>query len=155
MLHVHVDAAVHAVVLERADHLEAGAIAHMGEPRIAMAAEVPLQNPAVGGPIEHGTPRFELADAIGRLLGVDLGHPEVVQVLSAAHRVGEVDPPVVAIVDVGERGRHPALGHDRVGLAQQGFRDQATRAPWTDASMAARSPAPPAPMTRTSCSMTG
>ena len=41
-LHVHVDALVHRVLLERADHLEAGAVADVGEARVAVAAEVAL-----------------------------------------------------------------------------------------------------------------
>ena len=42
-LHVHVDALVHGVLLERADHLEAGAVAHVGEARVAVPAEVALE----------------------------------------------------------------------------------------------------------------
>src|SRR5206468_9488234 len=41
-LHVYVDALVDAVVLERADHLEAGPVADMVQARVAVAAEVPL-----------------------------------------------------------------------------------------------------------------
>ena len=43
-LHVHVDPLVDAVILQRADHLEAGAVADVGEARIAVAAEVALQD---------------------------------------------------------------------------------------------------------------
>ena len=84
-----------------------------------MAAEVPLEDPAVLRAIEDGAPRFELAHPIGRFLRVELGHPPVVHVLAAAHGVGEVHFPVVAVVHVGQRRRDAALGHDRVGLAQQ------------------------------------
>ena len=42
--HVEVDAFVNAVILQRADHFEAGAIAHVREARIAVAAEIALQN---------------------------------------------------------------------------------------------------------------
>ena len=113
-----------AVILQRADHLEAGAIADVREPRIAMAAEIPLQDPAVLRAIEDGAPGFELADAIGRFLGVQLRHAPVVHVLAAAHRVGEVDLPAVAVVDVGERRRDAAFGHDGVGLAEERLADQ-------------------------------
>ena len=51
-----------AVVLQRADHLEARAVADVREPRIAVAAEVALQDAAVRRAIEHRAPRFELAD---------------------------------------------------------------------------------------------
>jgi hypothetical protein len=112
------------VVLERADQLEAGAIADVREARIAVAAEVALKDAAVGRPVEHRAPCFELADAIGRFLRVELGHPPVVHVLAAAHRVGEVHLPAVAIVDVGERGGDAAFGHDGVRLAEERLADQ-------------------------------
>ena len=121
---MHVDALVHAVVLQRADHLEPGAVADVRQPRVAVTAEVALQDAAVLGAVEQRAPRLELADALGRLLRVDLRHPEVVQVLAAAHRVREMDPPVVAIVGGRERGRDPALGHHGVGLAQQRLADE-------------------------------
>ena len=123
-LHVDVDAAVDAVILQRADHLEAGAIADVREPRIAMAAEVALEDPAVLRAVEDRAPGLELADAIRRLLRVQLGHAPVVHVLAAAHRVGEVHLPAVAVVDVGERRRDAPFGHDRVRLAEQRLADQ-------------------------------
>src|SRR6185436_19017235 len=61
-LHVEVDALVHAVILQRADHLEARAITGVREARIAMAAEVTLADQAVLRAIEHRTPLLELAD---------------------------------------------------------------------------------------------
>ena len=91
-----------AVILERADHLEAGAIADVREARIAVAAEVALQDAAVFGAVEQGAPGFEFAHALGSLFGVQLGHAPVVEVLAAAHRVGEMDAPVIAVVDVGQ-----------------------------------------------------
>ena len=123
-LHVDVDAAMDALILQRANQLEAGAIADVREPGIAVTAEVALQDPAVSRPIEHRAPRLELADAVGRFLRVQLRHPPVVDVLSAAHRVGEVDLPAVAVVDVGERRRDAAFGHDGVGLAEQRLAQQ-------------------------------
>ena len=153
MLHVDVDALVDAVILQRADHLEAGAIADVRQARIAVAAEVALQDAAVLGAVEDRAPGLELAHAVGRFLGVQLGHAPVVEVLAAAHGVGEVHLPAVAVVDVGHRRRHAALGHHRVRLAEQRLADEARpTTPAADASMAARRPAPPAPMTRTSCS---
>ena len=122
--HVDGDAAVDAVILQRPDHLETGAVADVRQPRIAVAAEVALEDPAVGRPIEDGAPGFELAHAIGRLSGVELGHAPVVDVLAAAHRVGEVHLPAVAIVDVGEGGGDAPFSHDGVRLAEQRFADQ-------------------------------
>ena len=117
--HVHVDSLMDAVVLQCADHFEAGAIADVREARIFVAAEISLQNAAVLCAIEHRAPRFQFAHAIGRFLGVQLGHAPLVYVLAAAHRVGEMDFPIVAIIDVGQRGRDAAFRHDRVRLAEQ------------------------------------
>ncbi len=124
VLHVHVDALMDAVILQGADHLEAGAIADVREARIAVPAEIALENAAVGRAIENRAPGLEFAHAIGRLLGVKLGHAPVVDVLAAAHGVGEMDAPVVAIVHVGERGGDAALGHHGVGLAEERLADQ-------------------------------
>ena len=118
---------MNAVVLERANHLQAGAIADMREARISMAAEVSLQDAPVLRPIEHRAPRLEFADAIGRFLRVQLGHSPIVHVLAAAHRVGEVHPPAVAIIDVRERGRDAAFGHHGVRFAEQRLADEPDR----------------------------
>jgi hypothetical protein len=45
---------------------------------------------------------------------VQLGHAPIVEILSAAHGVGEMHAPVVAIVDVPHGRGHSALGHDGV-----------------------------------------
>ena len=113
-----VDALVHAVVLQGADHFQAGAIADVREARIFMATEISLQNAAVFRPIEDRAPSLQFADPIGRFLGVQLRHSPIVDVLPAAHRVGEMNLPVVAIVHVGERGRDPAFRHHGMGFAQ-------------------------------------
>ena len=113
------------MILQRANQLEPGAIADVREPRIAVAAEVALVDAAVRRAIEHRAPGFELAHAIRRFLRVNLRHAPVVDVLAAAHRVGEVDLPVVAIVVVRQRRRHAAFGHDGVRLAEQRLADQA------------------------------
>ena len=118
-LHVHVEPCVHAVILQRANQLEPRAIADVRETRIPMAAEVALKNSAVGRAIEQRAPRLELLHAIRRFLRVQLGHAPVVEILAAAHRVGEMHAPVVAIVDVPHRRGHAALGHHRVRLAEQ------------------------------------
>ena len=123
-LHVDVEAAMDAVILERADHLEAGAIADVRQARILVPAEIALEDPAVRGAVEDRAPRLELAHAIGRFPGVQLRHPPVVDVLPAAHGVGEVHLPAVAIVDVGERRGDAAFRHHGVGLAEQRLAQQ-------------------------------
>ena len=114
-----------AVILQGADHFEAGAVARVGEPRIAMAAEVALQDAAVFGAVENGAPCFELMHAVGRLFGVQLGHARIVEILAAAHGVGEMDAPVIAIVDIAHGRGHAAFRHHGVGFAEQRFADQA------------------------------
>ena len=123
VLHEDIEAEMDAMILERSDHFEAGAVADVGEARVAMAAEIALQDTAIGCAIEKRAPGFEFAHAVGRFLGVEFGHAPVVEVLAAAHGVGKVDAPVVAIVHVGERGRDAAFGHDGVGFAEQRFGD--------------------------------
>ena len=76
-----------------------------------------------GRAVEQGAVGLQLPDPLGRLLGVQLGHPPVVEELAAAHGVAEVDLPVVVAVDVAHARRDAALGHDRVRLAEQGLAD--------------------------------
>ncbi len=106
-------------VLEAADHFQTGAIADVTQSSIRVGAEGALEDATVGGAVEDGAIRFELVDAIGRLAGMQLGHPPVVDQLAAAHRVLEMDLPVVIRVDVAQGRGDAAFGHDRVGLAQQ------------------------------------
>src|SRR5205085_3519063 len=118
------DALVHGVLLEDADHLEAGAVTNVREPRVAVAAEVALEDEPVLRPVEQRAPFLELEDPVGRLLRVELRHPPVVEQLPAAHGVAEVDAPVVLLPYVPERGGDAALGHDGVGLAEERLADQ-------------------------------
>src|SRR5580704_2221937 len=97
-----------AVILKSSDHFKAGAIADVSQARIAMAAEVALENTAVLGAIEHSAPGFEFPDAGWSFLSVDLGHAPIVEILAAAHGVGEVDLPGIAIVDVAHGRGHSA-----------------------------------------------
>src|SRR5438552_3574684 len=62
---------------------------------------------------------LELEDAIRRFLRVQLRHAPVVQELSAAHGVAEVDLPVVLGPHVAERRGDPPLGHHGVRLAEE------------------------------------
>ena len=117
--HVEIDTLMDAVILKSADHFEAGSIAHVRQTRIAMPSEVALQDLAVLGAVEHGTPGFELVDPVRRFFGVELGHAPVVEILASAHGVGEVDAPVIAIVHVAHRGGHAPFGHDGVGFPEQ------------------------------------
>ena len=73
-----------------------------------------------------------------------------VEVLAAAHRIGEMDFPVVALVDIGQGRGNAALRHHRVRFAKQALGDNADANSVADASIAALNPAPPAPITSTS-----
>ena len=128
-LHVHLDTLVNAVVLQRADHFQPGAVADVRQPGVFVAAEVALQDAPVLGTVEQRAPRFELAHALRGFLGMQLRHARVVHVLAAAHGVGEMHLPVVALVHVGQGRGDAALGHHRVGLAEQRFADQADGQP--------------------------
>ena len=112
-----------ALVLQGADQLQASAVADVGEAAGAVGAERSLVDTALAGAVEDGTPALELQHPLGGLLGEELDHPPVVDVLAALPGVGEVEFPVVVVVDVAKRRRDPALGHDRVGLAEQRLAD--------------------------------
>ena len=122
--HVDVEAKVDPVVLQRPDHLEARPVANMSQSRVFMTTEIALEDAAVGRAIEEGAPRLELADAVRRFLGVELGHPPVVYVLAAAHRVGEMHLPAIAVVDIRERRRDAAFRHHGVRLAEKRLAEQ-------------------------------
>ena len=115
---------MNAVILQRADQFQTRAVADVREARITMAAEIALRNFSFLRAVKHRAPRFEFVDARRRFLRVQFGHAPVVDVLAAAHRVGEMHLPTVAVVHVAHRRRHAAFGHDRVRLAQKRFADQ-------------------------------
>src|SRR5215211_4932107 len=92
-----------------------------------MAAEGALGDLAFRRPVEERAPLLELVDSVWGLFGEGLDHPPVVEELSAPHGVDKVLAPGVVGVDVPDRGRDAALGHDGVSLAQQALRDDADR----------------------------
>ena len=118
-LHEDVDVERDGPLLEGPDQLQAGPVTDMGQARVAVATEVALEDPPVLGPVEECPPPLELVDPVGGLLGVQLGHPPVVEHLPAPHGVAEVDLPVVLGPDVPHGRGGATLGHDGVGLAQE------------------------------------
>jgi hypothetical protein len=50
---------------------------------------------------------------------VKFGHARVVEILAAAHGVGKMDAPAVAIVHIAHGRRDAAFGHHGVGFAEQ------------------------------------
>ena len=111
------------LLLQGADQLQAGAVTDVRQPRVVVPAEVALADLAVLGAVEQRAVGLELPDPVRRLLGVQLGHPPVVEELPAAHGVAVVDLPVVVGIDVAHRRGAATLGHHRVGLAEQRLRD--------------------------------
>src|ERR1700761_4987369 len=95
----------------------------MGEARIAVSTEVALENASIFGAVEECAPGFEFAHALGGFLCMQLCHAPVVEVLAAAHRVGEMNAPVVAVVYIGEGCGDAAFSHHGVGFAEERFAD--------------------------------
>jgi hypothetical protein len=118
---VHINAAVDAVVLQRANHLQSRPVANVGKARVFVSAEISLEDASIGRAVEDSAPRFQFAHAIGRLLRMQLGHAPVVDILAAAHGVGEMHLPTVPLINMGQGGRDAALRHDRMRLSQQTF----------------------------------
>jgi hypothetical protein len=118
---------MYPVVLQCSDHLETGTIADVRKARIFVAAEVPLQNPAILGAIEHRAPRLELTHTSRRLFRVQLSHSPIIYILAASHRIGEMHLPVIAIINIGQRCRDAAFRHYRVRLAEKTFANHPDR----------------------------
>ena len=116
-------------MLESADQLEPGPVPDVGQASVAMTTKITLQDAAVLGPVEEGSPVLQLVHPVRRFLGVQLCHPPVVHELPAPHRVAEVDSPVVLRVDIPQSGGDPALGHHRMRLSQQRFAYQSSARP--------------------------
>src|SRR4030095_1455330 len=68
--HMYVDALMNAMILKRANHLQAGAISHVRQTGILVTAEVALENAAVLCPIKQRSPRLQFTHALGSLAGV-------------------------------------------------------------------------------------
>src|SRR2546422_5861703 len=140
------------VILKRADHFQTRAVANMGQSRISVASEVSLKNISSWSPVENSAPRFQLTDARRGLFRVDFGHTPDVQVLAPAHRIREMNFPIVGRVDRASAAAMPPSAMTVCAFPRRDLQTSPTVTPAADASIAARSPAPPAPITSTSCS---
>jgi hypothetical protein len=123
VFHEYVETQMDSMVLKGADHLQTGAVAHMREPRIPMAAEIPLQNSTIAGAIKKRAPGLQFTHARWSLLGMQLRHSPVIQVLTAAHGVGKVNTPAVPVVHISHCRGYATLGHDGVCFAEKRFRN--------------------------------
>src|SRR5215831_10226044 len=97
----------------------------MGKSRIFVAAKMSLQNSAVFCAIKNGAPSLELAHPIWRFLRVQFSHAPLIDILTAAHGIGEMHLPIVAFIDVAQRRCDSALRHYRVRFTQKRFTDEA------------------------------
>jgi hypothetical protein len=88
-----------------------------------VAAEIALQDATIGSTVENCAPCFQLSHAGRRLFGVQFSHSPTVHVLAAAHGIGKVNAPGIAIIDVGKSGCDAAFRHHRMSLPEQRFRD--------------------------------
>src|ERR1051326_1709584 len=93
---------MNSMILQSADHLQPGAVADMREAWIFVTAEMSLQNSAILRSVENGAPRLQLPHAIRCFFRVQLGHAPLVHILTAAHCIGEMHLPVVALIDIGQ-----------------------------------------------------
>src|SRR5689334_20664108 len=85
--HVNIDSSMNAVVLQGADHFQAGAVPHMRQAWIPVPAEVALENAPVLSSIKNGSPGLQLAHPRRGFFGVQFRHAPIVNVLPAAHRI--------------------------------------------------------------------
>ena len=138
------------LLLQGADQLQAGAVADVRQARVLVAAEVALADLAVLGAVEQGAVGLQLPDPVGRLLGVQLGHPPGVEELAAAHRVAEVHLQLSLLLTLPMLAAMPPSAMTVCALPNRDLQMIAVRMPASRASIAARRPAPPAPITTTS-----
>ena len=152
-LHEDVDAGVDGLVLQRADQLEAGAVADVHEALVGVAAERALRHLAGRACGRRRRPTAR-ARARGRAPPrVQLGHAPVVEVLAAEHRVLEVRPASCPRAStLPSAAATPPSAITVCALPSSDLQTSAVRAPALGGSIAARSPAPPAPITTTSWS---
>ena len=118
-LHVNVKAQLHAAILQRSNHFQAGAVADVAETLVRVAAESALQNRALIGAVEESAPLFEFADTIGSFLRMKLRHAPIIQKFSAAHGVAEMRLPAVVGVHIAHGCGDAAFGHDGVRFSEQ------------------------------------
>jgi hypothetical protein len=112
---------MYSVILQGADHFKPSSIANVRESRIAMTAEISLQNSAVSRSIEKRAPRFQFAHTRGRFLGVKLRHAPAIKILPTAHGIGKVNSPIVPIVHIAHRCGYATFRHYGMSFAEEGF----------------------------------
>jgi hypothetical protein len=117
--HEHGHAERDGFILEGADQFQTRAVTDVRQPRMPVATETALVDLPFLVAVEHRPPTLELQNALGRLLRVQLGHAPVVEELSTAHGIAEVNFPRIERGHVAEGRGSSALRHDGVRLAEQ------------------------------------
>jgi hypothetical protein len=138
------------VLLERADHLEAGAVADVREARVPMTAEVALEDEPVLGAVEERAPLLELEDAVGRLCAWICAMRQLFRSLPPRMVSRKWTFQLSSFQTFPIAAAMPPSAMTVCAFPRSDLQMSAvfTRLPL--ASIAARSPAPPAPMTITS-----
>ncbi len=115
------DALLYAVLVERLQDHVAGTvrrIAGAAHGRLAVVTGVTTETALVDPPLRRAVERqahlLEVENRVDRFLAHDLGRVLVDEVVAAFDGVERVPLPVV-VLDIGQRGTHPALRCSRVG----------------------------------------
>src|SRR4030095_5686353 len=121
---MHFNTLVNAVVLERANHFQSGAVTYVSQAWIFVSSEIPLKNTPIFSTVEQRSPGLQLFHAVRCFLSMQLYHPPVIQILSTAQGVCKMHFPAVAVVNVRQCCGDTTFSHYRVGFTQQRFTDQ-------------------------------
>ena len=116
---------MNAVVLQRADQFQPGAVADVRQARIAVAAEIALQNFAVLACGRKPRPRLRVrARAPGASLACSSAMRQLLTYWPPRMVSAKWTRQLSRSSTLPMRRRHAAFGHDRVRLAEQRFADQ-------------------------------
>ena len=104
---------------------------------MGVTAEGALEDAPVASTVEHGAPSLQLADAVGCLPGMELGHARVVEHPPAHHRVAEVGLPRVTASTWASAAAMPPSAMTVWALPSSDLQAMPTDAPASAAAMAA------------------
>ena len=146
-LHVHIEAHLHAAILQRANHFQAGAIAHVAEPLVGVPAKRALQDVVR---LRCG----RKARPIARVRARDPALPareaapcaSCSGIFRRASCRGNACASRPAVSTLAMAAAMPPSAITVCALPSSDLHTTPTRAPCASASIAARKPAPPAPM---------
>ena len=143
---------MYRLVLQGAYQFEAGTITDVTETPVGVRSKCALHNKTVVRSVEKRSPALEFEHALRRLLGKQLCHAPVIDHLAAPHRIGEVTCQLSSGSTLPSDAAMPPSAITVCAFPRSDLQTTPTEAPASDAATAARRPAPPAPITSTSCS---